>query len=131
MKKLIVLLIVAMVMFCFAGTAFADGMSPMGTPAGTAGISSSGRNVTYSAITTSAEIEDIITVTAFLQEYRSGTWYDISSVANTKYNTVSVSTSRTVAVSGGHYYRTRGIHTTTNDGVLKTTTSYSPQQWVS
>lgn len=139
MKKLATLIILVMLTACFAGTAMAQEAvitddSPIviqGTPVGSSGISSNGKSVTYSAVTTSAQVEDIITVTAFLQEYRNGIWYDISSVARTKYYTVSVTTSRIVTVSGGHYYRTRGVHTTTNDGVIKSKTSYSPRIWVS
>ncbi len=137
MKKFSIILVALLMILCINSTAFAAGESAdapvviQGTPIGTAGISSSGRNVTFNAVTSSAETEDVLIATAYLQELRNGTWYTISSVTNSANNTTIVGASKVSTVSGGYYYRTKGEHTTSHSGVLKSVTTYSPQKWVS
>ena len=139
MKKFVAILTVVALTLCLAGTAFAADevntndnlISVMGTPSITVGISSNGKNVTFFTTTTSAETEDVIIAIAYLQEYSNGKWKTISTKSKTKYNALSATASKITTVSGGHYYRTKGYHSTTNDGTLKTYVSYSSRKWVS
>jgi hypothetical protein len=90
----------------------------------------SGKEVTYSGSTTSSKSEDIIRVTVTLWEKRNGTWHSISSVTKTKENAISVSKSKTVTVSGGHYYKVTADHYVQTGSNSSTTNSYTSSVWI-
>ncbi len=142
LRQSIALLFTAiMTVTCFSGVAFAasgemniesvdSGFVVMGTPVNTVSINVSGRNVTMTDNAFSAEREDSITATAYLQQLRDGVWYTVYTATASATYSYSVTTSKIVTVSGGYYYRVKGINTTITDGVVKSVTAYTSQRWV-
>lgn len=141
LRQSIALLFTAiMAVTCFSGVAFAasdeniesadSGFVVMGTPVNTVSISVSGKVVSITDNAFSAEREDSITATAYLQELRDGLWYTVYSVTASDTYSYSVTASKNVTVAGGYYYRVKGVNTTITDGVVKTVTAYTSQRWV-
>lgn len=142
LRRSIALLFTAiMVLSSFNGMALASsgdkniqttnsGFVVMGTPVNTVSINVSGRSVTMTDNAFSAEREDSISATAYLQQLRDGVWYTVSTVTASATYSYSVTASKIVSVSGDYYYRVKGINTTITDGVVKTVTAYTSQRWV-
>jgi hypothetical protein len=105
-----------------------DGIEPMAISSPSVSISASGSSVTYKGAASYTTGEPSIRLTLTLQEKRNGVWYSIDSGSKTVTNAYSITYSRTETVTGGYYYRTKGVFTATNSG---TTTIYSSQKWIS
>lgn len=133
MKRIAMLLVSIMLfvsLFPSISLAAGDGdeIEPMALASSSVSISASGRSVTYTANATYTKQEPSIKVTLTLQENRDGVWYNIDSGSKSVANTISITYSRTKAVTGGHYYRAMAVFAATNSG---TKTIYSTEKRVS
>lgn len=132
MKKIAMLLVsLVLLTSLFPAIALADDVGdeiePMAISAPSVSISASGRTVTYKGAASYTTREPSIQLTLTLQEKRNGQWYNVDSGSKSVSNAYSITHSRTKTVTGGYYYRTRGVFTATNSG---TTTLYSSERWV-
>ena len=93
-------------------------------------LSPSGTSVTFGGKTESSKTEDTIQVTVKLWEKRDGTWYEISSVSKSKTNAIRVTASKTVTVSGGHYYKVTATHFSQTGTVTSTSSSSTSPRWI-
>ncbi len=129
-KLATILLLVALLISVFPLTALADdlGTGPQYAISGpSAGISASGKSVTYkgSAIYTTTEASIKLTIT--LQEKRGSTWYNVDSNSKSATNAKTISCTKTKTVTGGYYYRCKSVFTATSG----TKTVYGSEKWVS
>ena len=65
--------------------------------------------------TTAQKIVDEVQVAVIVEQYNNGSWSQVYSWRETTHNTVFVSTSKTLEVPRGYYYRARGIHSANTD----------------
>lgn len=78
------------------------------TRAGTGKIGAGGNTVGQSTVSK-------ITVVVTVQQYRNGNWYNYTSWSATNYNSSYVSTSKTLSVPTGYYYRVYCTHYANSD----------------
>lgn len=89
------------------------------------------RTVRMSGSTTATSSVDKIKVQTYLQRLVDGTWENFKTgTLATKYNTYYVSTSDTITVEGGYYYRTRGAHAITKGSTTESMSSYTDGMWI-
>lgn len=125
-KKVLCLLLSIVLCFLTIMPAFA---ATRGT-SGTCGFSVSGKSISFYAYNISTMNEDVIRATAYLWELRDGSWYQIADVSNTLYNTDYVLTSKTVTVSGGHYYMVTGSFYRRTGTVSYSGSASTSRRWV-
>ncbi|MCD7840888.1 MAG: DUF6147 family protein [Lachnospiraceae bacterium] len=89
------------------------------------------RTVRMDGATVANSTVDKIKVQTYLQRLKNGTWvnYQTGTLA-VKYNAYYVSTSDTITVEGGYYYRTRGAFGITEGSTTETMTSYTNGMWI-
>lgn len=78
------------------------------TRAGTGKIAAGGNTVGQKAVSK-------ITVVVAVQQYKNGSWYHYTSWSATNYNSSYVSSSKTLNVPTGHYYRVYCSHYADSD----------------
>lgn len=132
MKKITMLLVsLVLLTSLFPAIALADdvedGIEPMAISVPSVSISASGDSVIYKGAASYTTQEPSIQLTLTLQEKRDGLWYNVDSGSKSVSNAYSITYSRTKTVTGGYYYRTKGVFTATNSG---TTTIYGSEKWV-
>ncbi len=89
------------------------------------------RTVLMTGITTALQSVDKIQVYTYLQQLYNGTWVNYySGTPGIKYNTYYVSTSNTVTVEGGYYYRTCGAHSAKEGSTTESLSSYTNGMWI-
>lgn len=95
-------------------------------------LSPSGRNVTYGGSSLSASIEDQISVSVCLLEYRNGTWCQVGpGIGKMNYNSDYASASTTYKVTGGYYYKVSAVHTSKTGSYSYSGTSETSAVWIS
>lgn len=57
-----------------------------------------------------------VKVSVIVERLKNGSWYTYTSWTATKTNAISVTTSKTLTVPTGYYYRVRAIHSANSDG---------------
>jgi len=125
-NKLLCCMLALLLSLMIGGSSLAEAKSASGK----CKLGNDGRTVTFSANMHSDKSEDIICATAYLWELRNGTWYCISSTSKTKENSNFVSTSKTVTVTGGYYYKVTAVlycETGSSSTTLNTNTS---SRWI-
>lgn len=65
--------------------------------------------------TTAQQIVDEVKIAVIVEQYNNGSWSQVYTWREAAYNTVFVSTSKTLNVPRGYYYRARGIHSANTD----------------
>lgn len=65
--------------------------------------------------TTAQQIVDEVKIAVIVEQYNNGSWSQVYTWREAAYNTVFVSTSKTLEVPRGYYYRARGIHSANTD----------------
>ncbi len=133
MKKITILLVsLVLLTSLFPAIALAydaeEVIEPMAISVPSVSISASGDSVTYKGAASYTTQEPSIQLTLSLQEKRDGLWYTVDSGSKSASNAYSITYSRTKTVTGGYYYRVKGVFTATNSG---TTTIYGSEKWVS
>jgi len=99
--------------------------------AGSCSMSVSGKSVSYSGYSSSAQTEDTISVTVRLMEKRGSTWYQVGSTAYNSLNDADfVSAGSSKTVTGGYYYKVVATHYSLKDGVGRTVTSQTAERWI-
>ena len=78
------------------------------TKAGTGKIAAGGNTVGQKSVSK-------ITVVVTVQQYKNGSWYNYTSWSATNYNSSYVSTSKTLSVPTGYYYRVGCTHYANSD----------------
>ena len=139
MKKRIFCLALALVL-CLSVTATSlattappiTAISPISTRQASGGsyMSVSGRTVTFSGYSTSAQTEDIIRITVILWEQRGSVWYAVARASNEAPNASFVSVLSSFTVGGGRYYKVTGTHYSKKNGVSYSVTSETSTQWI-
>ena len=61
------------------------------------------------------KIVDEVKIAVIVEQYNNGSWSQVYTWREAAYNTVFVSTSKTLEVPRGYYYRARGIHSANTD----------------
>lgn len=97
---------------------------------GSCAMSKSGRSVSFSGNSNSAQTEDSIGVLVQLMEKRGTTWYEVARASNSAKNTDYVSTSDSKTVTGGYYYKVIGTHTSAKGGASYSGSSETPEVWI-
>ncbi len=94
-------------------------------------INNSGRKVTYSGQSISGIIEDQISVSVSLNEYRNGSWYQVGpGIGDLEYNSDYAYASGSYTVNGGHYYKVTAIHTSVTGSYSHSETSETSAVWI-
>ncbi len=93
-------------------------------------MSNTGRSVSFSGYSESAQAEDTIGITVILWEQRGTTWYEVARASSQLRNTDYVDASGTKTVEGGHYYKVTGTHTSSKNGVIYSGTSETAKRWI-
>ncbi len=89
------------------------------------------RTVLMVGATTALQSVDKIQVYTYLQRLKNGTWVNFySGTPGIKYNAYYVSTSDTITVEGGYYYRTRGAHSAKEGSTTESMSSYTNGMWI-
>ena len=130
MRKRVVMFLAILLLLASVCWPAAEAHAAMMNLQGSCTLSVSGKSVTFSGRSTSSTIEDTIQVTVSLWEQRNGTWYEISSVSKTKQNTMQVTASKTVTVSGGYYYKVTAVHFSQTGSTSHTTYSSTSSRWI-
>ena len=78
------------------------------TKAGTGKIAAGGNTVGQKSVSK-------ITVVVTVQQYKNGSWYNYTTWSATNYNSSYVSTSKTLSVPTGYYYRVGCTHYANSD----------------
>lgn len=131
MKKRVVLFLAVLLLLASVCWPAAEAHATVMSVHGECGITASGKSVTFSGTTSSAKNEDTIQVTITLWEQRDGQWYAISSATKAKENAIFVAKSKTVTVSGGHYYKVTASHYVQTGSTSNSTTSSTSSIWIS
>ncbi|MCD7764681.1 MAG: DUF6147 family protein [Lachnospiraceae bacterium] len=89
------------------------------------------RTVRMTGSTTATSSVDRIKVQMYLQRLKNGTWVNYQTgTLGIKYNTYYVSTTDTITVEGGYYYRACGAHAATEGSTTDSTSSYTDGMWI-
>lgn len=65
--------------------------------------------------TTAQKIVNEVKIAVIVEQYNNGSWSQVYTWREAAYNTIFVSTSKTLTVPRGYYYRARGIHSANTD----------------
>lgn len=94
-------------------------------------LNHSGRSVTIYGSAISLNEEETIRVTLYLSELQDdGNWHPVRMVSRTAHNATEVELSSTFFVSGGHYYKLKGIYYTNTNGIAHTYSSDTSNVWI-
>ena len=93
-------------------------------------MSNTGRSVSFSGYSESAQAEDTIGITVILWEQRGTTWYEVARASSQLRNTDYADASGTKTVEGGHYYKVTGTHTSSKNGISYSVTSETSSRWI-
>ena len=129
-RRLICILLTLALTLMICAPALAATVTPMVLSGGGSSIDNSGRNVLYGGFSRSSTIEDVISVSLSLMEYRNGAWYTVDTTYRSLASTNYVATSDSCTVTGGTYYKTKGTHVAITNGVSTTIYSQSPTIWI-
>lgn len=126
-KRIISCLLAAILCLLSVSSAFADGAKQA---SGRCFMSISGRTVSYSGYSESAQTEDVIKVTVKLLERRGNVWYIVGSVTSKRTNADYVDGAGSMTVTGGYYYKVQGTHYSEKNGVSYSGTSTTTMVWI-
>lgn len=131
-KKVLCLGLALLLLLMMAIPSYADShaQEPSRQAVGSCSMSISGHSITIMGRSLSSYDEDTIRVSVNLWELRDGKWYRITNSTAELSNARTVSTSKTVTVTGGYYYKVTASHYSCTDGVSYNCTSYTSQTWV-
>lgn len=127
MKKRILSLVLILIMCLSICTAALAATRQAG---GSCYMSNTGRSVSFSGYSESAQAEDTIGITVILWEQRGTTWYEVARASSQLRNTDYADASGTKTVEGGHYYKVTGTHTSSKNGVINSGTSETAKGWI-
>lgn len=65
--------------------------------------------------TTAQKVVDEVKIAVIIEQYNNGSWSQVYTWREAAYNDYVVSTSKTLEVPRGYYYRARGIHSANTD----------------
>jgi hypothetical protein len=65
--------------------------------------------------TTAQKVVDEVKIAVIIEQYNNGSWSQVYTWREVAYNDYVVSTSKTLEVPRGYYYRARGIHSANTD----------------
>lgn len=88
-------------------------------------ISSGNGNINLSGYTQANRSVDYIMVRLFLQRWDGNRWVDQGSWLFERHSSSKVEGTKSLQVTKGYYYRTRGVHGVTHNGINEPATSYS------
>jgi hypothetical protein len=133
-RRLISYALVLALCLSICGNALAANASTVSTKqaGGSCYINHSGKSVSYGGNSSSAQVEDTISVRVKLMEKQSdGTWRQVGNTAySSKSNSSYVTAGKSYTVSGGHYYKVVATHYSLKNGVGHTTTSTTSSVWI-
>lgn len=127
MKKRILSLVLILIMCLSICTAALAATRQAG---GSCYMSNTGRSVSFSGYSESAQAEDTIGITVILWEQRGTTWYEVARTSSQLRNTDYADASGTKTVDGGHYYKVTGTHTSSKNGTSYSVTSETSSKWI-
>ena len=127
MKKRILSLVLILIMCLSICTAALAATRQAG---GSCYMSNTGRSVSFSGYSESAQAEDTIGITVILWEQRGTTWYEVARASSQLRNTDYTDASGTKTVEGGYYYKVTGTHTSSKNGVIYSGTSETAKRWI-
>lgn len=130
MKRKMVVVVAALLLLTAVVYPIAEARAAMTEALGSCFLSVSGKSVTFGGTTTSAAEQDLIAVTAILWEKRGGTWYEVTRVSKTKYDSDYVSATKTCTVTGGYYYKVTATHSTRKGNSSSSSSSSTAQRWI-
>ncbi len=81
--------------------------------------------VTIFGKTSASQVVERVLLRLTLQKWNGSDWEDLGSWQFEDFNTFSVSGSKTAQVSGGYYYRAKGFHQVTENGISESANSFS------
>ncbi len=93
-------------------------------------LNNTGRSVSFSGYSTSAQTEDTIGITVILWKQRGATWYEVARASSQLQYTDFVDAAGTKTVEGGHYYKVTGTHTSSKNGTSYSGTSETSSKWI-
>lgn len=127
MKKRILSLVLILIMCLSICTAALAATRQAG---GSCYMSNTGRSVSFSGYSESAQTEDTIGITVILWEQRGTIWYEVARASNNLEDTDFVDASGKKTVEGGHYYKVTGTHTSSKNGRSYSVTSETSSRWI-
>ena len=127
MKKRILSLVLILIMCLSICTAALAATRQAG---GSCYMSNTGRSVSFSGYSESAQAEDTIGITVILWEQRGTTWYEVARASSQLRNTDYADASGTKTVDGGHYYKVTGTHTSSKNGTSYSGASETSSKWI-
>ena len=65
--------------------------------------------------TTAQKVVDEVKIAVIIEQYNNGSWSQVYTWREVAYNDYVVSTSKTLEVPRGYYYRARGLHSANTD----------------
>lgn len=130
MKKRVVLFLAVLLLLASVCWPVARARAAIMAAAGSCFMTPIGKSINYGGTTSSAQDEDVIRVTVILKEQRNGTWQEIARISKELEDTDYVSTSDTVTVSGGHYYKVFSTHYTKTGTVESTSSGHTSSYWI-
>lgn len=99
---------------------------------GTVGIANLGnRRVNFYGDTTCYRQSDEVTVDLYLQRLINGNWMTYTTRYCTEYNSYLAGNGDTISVTGGYYYRVKGVHSATKGSTVETAITYSDGVYIS
>ncbi len=130
MKKKMVISMALLLLLAAIVFPAAEARAAMRDAGGSSYLTPTGKSVQFGGTTSASDDEDVIKVTVVLHEKRDGSWHEIARTSKTRENTDYVSTSKTVTVSGGHYYKVTSTHYTKTGSVECTSYGESSSYWI-
>lgn len=130
MKRKMIVVVVALLLLTSVVFPISEARAATKEAGGSCFMTPTGKSVEFGGTTSSGDDEDEIRITAILYEQRNGTWHEISRVSKTKYDTDFVSASKTVTVSGGHYYKVTCTHYTRTGSIESTSNGQTSSCWI-
>lgn len=97
---------------------------------GSSALDFSGNTALCYGCTEAKQVVDYVAVTITLQRWNGSRWENVASFPFSKSNAFSVEGYKGVTVTRRYYYRVKGFHKVTHNGVTETTYSYSDSMYL-
>ena len=127
MKKRILFLVLILIL-CFS--IYTAALAITRQAGGSCYMKNTGRSVSFSGYSESAQTEDSIGITVILWEKRGITWHEVARASNKLKDADFVAASGNKTVDGGHYYKVTGTHTSSKNGTNYSGTSETSSKWI-
>lgn len=130
MKRKMIVVVAALLLLTSVAFPIAEARAATMEAGGSCFMTPTGKSVEFGGTTSSGDDEDVIRITAILYEQRNGTWHEVARVSKTKYNNYFVSASKSVTVSGGHYYKVTSTHYVKTGSNESTSHGHTSSYWI-